>query len=416
MMVCPSYPPQAVTCGVGDYTRCLATELARQGDTVTIITSREWQGQDEHGETGRRETGRGQAQPGRLGGPGGHIGAPRFQQRDATDHASTTDVTVLPVLDDIAAFWRVMPSDVVHVQYAPDLYRRHGAVTMLPARARVGGAPPVVVTFHTLLDGTAAGRARAVWLLGAAHAVISANEEVTGMVRRRVPGWLVRRLTEIPIGSNIAPAPAAKRAAVLARLSLPADALLVAHFGLVYPGKGLETLLDALVQVRRRHPRTHLVIVGDTREEDRAYRASLEGRVERLGLRSTVVWTGRMADGEASRVLSAADLFVAPFDDGASIRRGSLMAGIAHGRPVVSTLPALPSVWLRDGEGVALVPPCDAPALAQRMAALLDAPAERTRLGAAARVLAGRFAWPDIAARTRHVYESVRRPSMRGTQ
>jgi glycosyltransferase involved in cell wall biosynthesis len=379
MMVCPSYPPQAVTCGVGDYTRCLATELVRQGETVTVITSREW---------------RGQAPPGR---------------------AATPEPTVLPVLD-IPAWWRVMPADVVHVQYAPDLYRRRGELALLPVRARLGAAPPLVITFHTLLDGTLAGRARALLLLAAAHATISANEEVTGMVRRRLPAWLARRLTEIPIGSNIAPAPAADRAAVLARLSLPADALLIAHFGLVYPGKGLETLLDALLQVRRRHPRAHLVIVGDIREEDRAYRARLEARVARLGLRPAVVWTGRMADAEASGVLSAADLFVAPFDEGASIRRGSLMAGLAHGRPVVSTLPARPSAWLRDGEALALVAPRDAAALAERMIALLDAPAERARLAGAACSLAGRFAWPDIAARTRAVYESVRRPAMRGTQ
>ena len=369
MMVCPSYPPQAVTCGVGDYTRCLATELVRQGEAVTVITSREWRGRP-----------------------------------------SSSEPTVLPVLDDVPAWWRVMPADVVHVQYAPDLYRRRGRVTLLPVRARAGGAPPVVVTFHTLLDGTPVGGMRAIWLLAAAHAAISANEEVTGMVRRRLPAWLAGRLTEIPIGSNIAPAPADDRAAVLARLSLPADALLVAHFGLVYPGKGLETLLEALMQVRRRHPRAHLVIVGDVREEDRAYRAGLEARVQRLGLRAAVVWTGRMADADASRVLSAADLFVAPFDAGASIRRGSLMAGIAHGRPVVSTLPARPSAWLRDGEALALVVPRDAPALAERMIALLDAPAERARLGAAARALAGRFAWAGIAARTREIYARVGRP------
>jgi glycosyltransferase involved in cell wall biosynthesis len=364
-MVCPSYPPQAVTCGVGDYTRCLAEELARQGETVTVVTSRAWRG---HGR----------------------------------------DVTVLPILDDARAWWRVMPADVVHVQYAPDLYPRRQAMAMLPLRARVGGAPPVVVTFHTLLDGTPAGTALALWLLGSAAAVISANEEVTAMVRRRLPRPLASRVVEIPIGSNIAPAPAADRGAVLARLSLPPDALLLAHFGLVYPGKGLETLLDALLQVRRRHPRAHLVIVGDTRESDRRYRATLQGRVQRLGLDAAVTWTGRLADAEASRVLSAADLFVAPFDHGASIRRGSLMAGIAHGGAVVSTLPARPSAWLRDGEALALVAPRDAPALAERMVALLDAPAERARLGGGARTLAGRFAWPDIAARTRAIYERVR--------
>lgn len=368
MMVCPSYPPQAVTCGVGDYTRCLAAELVRRGDTVTVITSREWRG-----------------------------------------NSSSPDVSVLPVFDDITAWWRVMPADVVHVQYAPDLYRGRGQLARLALCGRLGAVPPVVVTFHTLVDGTPAARARALWLLAMGNAAISANEEVTAMVRRRLPAWLVGRLTEIPIGSNITPAPAADRAAVLARLSLPAAALLVAHFGLVYPGKGLETLLDALMQVRRRHPRAHLVIVGDIREEDRAYRTGLEARVERLGLRSAVVWTGRMADVDASRVLSAADLFVVPFDEGASIRRGSLMAGLAHARPVVSTLPARPSAWLRDGEALALVVPRDAPALAQRIVALLDAPAERRRLAAAAGMLAERFAWPDIAARTREIYESVRK-------
>ncbi len=374
MMVCPSYPPQAVTCGVGDYTRCLATELVRQGDTVSVITSGEWRGQ-----------------------------------------ASSQDVTVLPVFDDIPAWWRVTPADVVHVQYAPDLYRRRGQLARLALCGRLGAVPPVVVTFHTLLDGTPAGRARALWLLAMANAAISANEEVTAMVRRRLPAWLAGGLTEIPIGSNIAPAPVADRAAVLARLSLPANALLVAHFGLVYPGKGLETLLDALTQVRRRHPRAHLVIVGDIREEDRAYRAGLQARVERLGLRSVVVWTGRMTDADASGVLSAADLFVVPFDEGASIRRGSLMAGLAHGCPVISTLPARPSAWLRDGEALALVVPRDVPALAERMVALLDAPAERRRLAAAACTLAERFAWPAIAAHTREIYGSVRTPSMRGT-
>ncbi|MEX2146957.1 MAG: glycosyltransferase [Candidatus Rokuibacteriota bacterium] len=368
VMVCPSYPPQPVTCGVGDYTRCLATELARQGATVSIVTSGEWRGQP-----------------------------------------SSSRITVLPLFAPDAAWWRVMPADVVHVQYAPDLYPRRAEVALLPVRARLRGAPPLVVTFHTLLDGTTAGRALALWLLSASAATISANDEVTGMVRRRLPAWLAGRLTEIPIGSNIAPAPAADRAAVLLRLSLPVDTQLIAHFGLVYPGKGLETLLDALRQVRRRHPRAQLVIVGDTRPEDCAYRAGLQARAERMGLRGAVAWTGRVADADASGVLGAADLFVAPFDEGASIRRGSLMAGLAHGCAVVSTRPARPSGWLRDGDALALVAPRDAAALAERMIA----PAERARLGAGARALAGRFAWPDIAARTRAVYESVRRPRMR---
>jgi glycosyltransferase involved in cell wall biosynthesis len=362
-MVCPSYPPQAVTCGVGDYTRRLGAELAHQGATVTVITSNDWRGE--------------------------------------------ADGRVLPVLDT-PGWWRVVPADVVHVQYAPDLYRARGDVTLLPLRARLG-ALPIVITFHTLLDGTLAGRVRATWLLATATAAISANEEVSRMVRRRLP-WLADRVTEIPIGSNIARVTApVNRAEILTRLALPSDALVLAHFGLIYPGKGLETLIDALAALRRRQPRAHLVIIGDTREQDRAYRARLHERVERLGVQPAVVWTGWMADAEASGVLSVADLFVAPFDDGASLRRGSLMAGVAHGCAVISTRAARGGAPLVDGDNVALVPPRDAAALAERMGALLAAPHERARLAAAARKLAEQFVWPDIAARTQRIYEDVRR-------
>ena len=75
--------------------------------------------------------------------------------------------------------------------------------------------------------------------------------------------------------------------------------------------------------------------------------------------------------------------------------------------PVVSTSASLPSSYLRDGDNVALVPPRDAPALAARIARLLDSRAQRARLARGARKLADRLAWPSIAEETRAVYRRV---------
>jgi glycosyltransferase involved in cell wall biosynthesis len=102
-----------------------------------------------------------------------------------------------------------------------------------------------------------------------------------------------------------------------------------------------------------------------------------------------------------------ADLFVAPFDAGASMRRGSLLAGLAHGLPVVSTSAALTSSYLRDGDNIALVPPRDPAALAARIAKLLKSRAQRARLAKGARKLAERLAWSSIAEETRAVYRRV---------
>jgi glycosyltransferase involved in cell wall biosynthesis len=358
VIACPSYPPQAVTCGVGDYTRCLAEALTAQGERVTIVASAAW---------------RGHARP---------------------------DIEVLPILDAPAPWWHVVPADVVNLQYAPDLYR--GRMRSLRALLSV----PTVVTVHTLVDASVQSRAVALWLLTAARHVIAANEEVTGMVRGRLSA-LDRRVTEIPIGSNIPVTASGDAAATRAALGVPADAPLLAHFGLVYRGKGLETLLDALRILRVTHGEARLLVIGDTRDVERDYRVELESLAARLGVASAVIWSGRRDAEDVSRLLSAADVFAVPFDGGASIRRGSLIAGLAHGLPVVSTAPRVASAYLRDGENIALVAPREPAALAARIAALLAAPAQRERLAAGARKLAARMTWPTVAEETRVIYRRV---------
>src|SRR5262249_43889140 len=195
-------------------------------------------------------------------------------------------VAVSPILDEPAPWWRVIPTDVVSLQYAPDLWR--GRTRAL----RVTLSMPTVVTLHTLTDATLRSSAVALWLLGSARHVIAANEEVTAMVRRRLP-WIGRRLTEVHIGSNIAVAPAGDRAATRTAIGAPPRGPLLVHFGLLYPGKGVETLLAALALVRTTHADAHLVVAGDTREADRGYRSDLDALAVELGVARAVTWTGR---------------------------------------------------------------------------------------------------------------------------
>ncbi len=374
-MVCPSYPPQAVTCGVGDYTRCLVEELTRQGEEVAVLCSSQYRGA--------------------LGGP---LSVFPWVQRRTLGQALRL------------SFSHEIPRpDILHLQYTPDLYGRGAGfkLVLLLARLRRRG-PATVVTFHTLTGGSPWSRVWAILLLASAHHCISANEEVTAMVRRRLPK-LCHRLTEIPIGASVpvilcdGTARAAGRRLLDVRPEIP----LLVHFGLVYPGKGLENLFVALADLARFRPGIRLVIIGDTRPQDRGFRERLMALADHLGVASAIIWAGRRPVKDVSRILQAADVFVVPYDSGASIRRSSLVAGLVHGLPVVSTRSHLPSAYLRDGENIALVPPRDADALATRIAALLAAPDEAALLGRGARTLAERFSWPTIARETRALYARV---------
>ena len=105
--------------------------------------------------------------------------------------------------------------------------------------------------------------------------------------------------------------------------------------------------------------------------------------------------------------LLAADVCVLPYRDGVSFRRGSFMAALAHGLPIISTRPPMPNPKLRDGENILLVPADDARAAADAVETLVAAPNLRARLARGAQELADTFAWERIAAQTAQLYSEL---------
>jgi hypothetical protein len=128
-------------------------------------------------------------------------------------------------------------------------------------------------------------------------------------------------------------------------------------------------------------------------------RDSLEMRSRLLalapGLHARVRASGPLAPEDLSRHLGACDVMLQPYGDGVSTRRTSLMAALAHRRPVITTSGILTEPLWRQSGAVALVEAGDATAMGAALAHLMDDAGERARLGAAAGVLyAQRF---DIA-------------------
>lgn len=103
-------------------------------------------------------------------------------------------------------------------------------------------------------------------------------------------------------------------------------------------------------------------------------------------LAGRLIATGGLPPEDVSRHLQACDLLVQPYPDGVSSRRTTVMAGLAHGRPVATTAgPLTEPVWSETG-AVALAPMAEPGGLARLAEALLADPEARARLAAAARL------------------------------
>ena len=80
-----------------------------------------------------------------------------------------------------------------------------------------------------------------------------------------------------------------------------------------------------------------------------------EQRIEDAGWAKTFLDAGSIPAEDASLHLSAMDLYLAPYVDGVSTRRGAFMAGLQHGLPCATTIGEHTDTILREHEGAAFL-------------------------------------------------------------
>lgn len=389
LFITGEYPPMQG--GVGDYTHELGKALAAQGVEVHILTSHE------AGPVHREPRGVATVYPDVEGWGWGLAGRVRRLAQE-------------------------IEPDCVHVQYQSAAYDLHPAINLLPRMLYRRPWPRrVAVTFHDLRvpylfpkAGSLRWRANLELARQSDLAIVTNAED---HARLRQSGSLGRaRLAEAPIGANVQPEPPADfdRTAQRAAWGVEPDELLLCYFGFLNDSKGGEELMLATARLARDGAPVHLLMIGGqvgaSDPTNTAYLQRVRALIAEQGIEDRVHWTGFTAPAEVSANFLASDIAVLPYRDGASFRRGSLMAAIAHGMPIVSTEPAVPIPQIVHGENLWLTPARAPEALAQAVETLWRDPAARQRLGQGAQRLSSLFTWEAIARQHVALYDALERP------
>jgi glycosyltransferase involved in cell wall biosynthesis len=365
-IISPEYPPQDG--GVADYTRLVALELAACGDRV-------------------------------------HVWAPALTEPGPAE-AGIIEVHRLTGRfgpRTLAALGRGLnaagPGQIL-VQYVPQGFGMKGMnlplCLWLFARRRAG----IVIMFHEVAVALA-------WQQPLRHNVIGVVNRAMALVlmraaRRSFVGaaaWEPRlrplapagaRISWLPVPSNVPVVDDPAGVLAVRKTMMGESGAVLGHFGTAREPWIAERLAAVVPPLLRARPAVAFLMLGHD---------SLEMRSRLLavapGLHARVRASGPLAPEDLSRHLGACDVMLQPYGDGASTRRTSLMAGLAHCRPVLTTSGVLTEPLWRQSGAVALVDAGDAAAMSAALAHLIDDAGERARLGAAAGALyAQRF---DIA-------------------
>ncbi len=193
------------------------------------------------------------------------------------------------------------------------------------------------------------------------------------------------------------------RAVASARARFAGDGPLIGYAGRLVYEKGVQHLVDAVPQLRERHPGLRVLIAGDG-----PYRGELEERTHQLGIGGAVRFAGFLDNTQLPAVLGATDATVVPslYEPFGMV---ALEAAAAGAPLAVARTGGLAEIVEPGVTGVTF-PHSDPPALAGAVGQLLGDEVFARRVARQARTMVGRrYGWATIAARTAEVYASARR-------
>jgi glycosyltransferase involved in cell wall biosynthesis len=199
---------------------------------------------------------------------------------------------------------------------------------------------PTTVTLHTVLDQpTPHQRAIVERMAVRANRLVVMTETAATVLRRRY-AVDAGRIEVIPHGANtLFSGPS------LATGSRP----MALTWGLIGPGKGLESVISAFAQLTDLHPVPRYVIAGATHPRVRetageSYREGLVSLVHELGLEHMVEFDGRYFDRSTlARLVRSSDLVVLPYASTQQVTSGCSPKPSPPPNP--SSPPASPTPW-----------------------------------------------------------------------
>lgn len=297
--------------------------------------------------------------------------------------------------------------DVVSLHFEPEIWGgADGSYVLDFVRAlRV----PFVVTLHSIWpEPTAAQRLILNELVQTAEASVVMSHSGVELLARSY-GIDAKRLDIIPHGVSSLPLVAPDT--VKPRLSLQGKAIILS-FGLLAPGKGFESVIEAMPAVVEAVPSARYMILGVTSPEvvgsdGEVYRAALEAQVNALGLSEQVKFVDRYVGRvELGTWLEAADVFVSPSPNLGRTVSGTLASAMGAGKAIISTPFAYASEMLAEGRGK-LVPAGSSAALAEAIVQLLLDPELRASMGKLAYDYSRGMVWWEVGHKYRSVFDKA---------
>lgn len=307
-----------------------------------------------------------------------------------------------------ADFLNVSDVDVVSLQHEFGIFGGEAGSHILELLRRLRA--PVVTTLHTVLTAPDDAQRRVMDEIVMRSARLVVMAEKGRQILQDIYGVPPERIALVPHG---APDRAFVDPAMAKHDLRLADRTLLMTFGLLGPGKGIESAIRAMPDLVGQHPNILYYVVGATHptlrhHEGERYRESLVALAHELGVAGHVRFIDRfLALEDLLQYLSACDIYLSPYPNEAQIASGTLAYAVSLGKAVVSTPFWYAQELLADKCGV-LVPFGAPDKLAGAVSELITNDPLRSEVRTNAYARGRGMTWSNVAHQYLRIFSEVR--------
>jgi len=274
---------------------------------------------------------------------------------------------------------------------------------------------PVVTTLHTILENPISEERYIIMQLA------ELSDRLVVMSERSVD--FLRNIYQVPaekivlIHHGIPDVPLLPSANYKDKFNI-SDKQVLLTFGLISPGKGIETVIDALPEIIKKHPRVIYMVVGATHphlkaEQGEDYRLGLHMRAKQLGVADHVIFYDHfVSDDDVPAFIGAADIYITPYLNEAQIISGTLAYALGMGKAVLSTPYWHAQELLANGRG-RLFPFRDHGQLGREINELLSHPDELRSIQLKAYNYGRKMIWNEVSRRYLETFSDARQQRLR---
>lgn len=260
---------------------------------------------------------------------------------------------------------------------------------------------PVITNLHTVLENPTDGQRKVMKGLAKYSDRLLVMSKKAFDILTKVYGIDSKMITFIPHGI---PDAAFKTPGIYNKSFGLENKDIILTFGLLGPGKGLETMIKAMPSIVKEHPNAIYLILGQTHphiieKTGDLYRRELQQLVSKLGMKNHIIFHNQFVKLEMLvQYLQTSKIYAIPYLKKEQITSGTLSYALGVGTAVVSTPFWHAEELLANGRGK-LVPFSDSGAMAKEIIHLLSNDNEREMMRVKAYQYGRSMIWREVSKR-----------------